>query len=134
MNEVTVSESIKNIIYHIVIYLISFGWIILFIINKIINISSSMEYALNLVVIAIIFIIGAIKELKDIEYKFKQKDKKILQQKKEIIVKYKQQRHKLMKQYAYEKEMLEKEYCKKENYQSLLAQYLSENDLYINNN
>lgn len=134
MNDIIVSECIKNIIYHIVIYLLSFGWIILFIINKLINLNETLEFALNLVVITIIFILGVIKELKDIEYKFKQKDKKIIEQKKKILAKYKEQRIKLIKQYIAEKEQLENKYLKNENYQSSLAKYLAEINLYVENN
>ena len=134
MNDISVSECIKNIIYHIVIYLLSFGWIILFIINKLINLNETLEFALNLVVITIIFILGVIKELKDIEYKFKQKDKKIIEQKKKILLKYKEQRIKLIKQYIAEKEQLENKYLKNENYQSSLAKYLAEINLYVENN
>ena len=134
MNDIIVSECIKNIIYHIVISLLSFGWIILFIINKLINLNETLEFALNLVVITIIFILGVIKELKDIEYKFKQKDKKIIEQKKKILAKYKEQRIKLIKQYIAEKEQLENKYLKNENYQSSLAKYLAEINLYVENN
>ena len=134
MNDIIVSECIKNIIYHIVIYLLSFGWIILFIINKLINLNETLEFALNLVVITIIFILGVIKELKDIEYKFKKKDKKIIEQKKKILAKYKEQRIKLIKQYIAEKEQLENKYLKNENYQSSLAKYLAEINLYVENN
>ena len=134
MNDIIVSECIKNIIYHIVIFLLSFGWIILFIINKLINLNETLEFALNLVVITIIFILGVIKELKDIEYKFKQKDKKIIEQKKKILAKYKEQRIKLIKQYIAEKEQLENKYLKNENYQSSLAKYLAEINLYVENN
>ena len=112
----------------------SFGWIILFIINKLINLNETLEFALNLVVITIIFILGVIKELKDIEYKFKQKDKKIIEQKKKILAKYKEQRIKLIKQYIAEKEQLENKYLKNENYQSSLAKYLAEINLYVENN
>lgn len=134
MNDISVSESIKGIICHIVIYLLSFGWIILFIINKLLNINETLEYVLNLVVIAIIFILGILRELKDIEHKFKQKDKSILEHKRQVIAKYKEQRNRLIKQYIAEKKQLENEYLMNGNYQSSLAKYLSEINLYVENN
>ena len=73
-------------------------------------------------------------KLKDIEHKFKQKDKSILEHKRQVIAKYKEQRNRLIKQYIAEKKQLENEYLKNENYQSSLDKYLSEINLYIENN
>ena len=98
------------------------------------NINEALEYVLNLVVIAIIFIFGILRELKDIEYKFKQKDKSILEHKRKVIAKYKEHRNRLIKRYIAEKKQLENEYLMNRNYQSSLEQYLSEINLYVENN
>ncbi len=134
MNEINIIESIKNIFYHIIIYLLSFGWILLFIINKIFNIDTEITNIINLTVIFIIFILGTAKELKDIEYKFRIKDKKIIEEKRKLVEQYKTHRQKLIKQYTDEKKKLEQEkvkYSSNKEYNICLKEYLSDHNYHI---